>query len=205
MYTDFVYDFDGTLSDSYPIFVESFLELLHRHGMEDTAEHVLALLKTTVQQTIEYYPFHATLEEIADEYRDIRQPMIMERVQPIEGARELLSHVVARGGRNYLYTHSGDFVWTLLERWGIKEYFTDAITKDDGFPSKPAPDALQHLIAKHGLDRARTVMVGDRDIDVDAAHNAGIAGALLDLDGFYRDYPCEHCFATLAQFKALIQ
>ena len=75
-----------------------------------------------------------------------------------------------------------------LNHDGLSDLFSDAVTRLDGFPAKPAPDALRYLIQKHRLDLSRCVMVGDRDIDLDAAKNAGIACALFDPDGFYDDY-----------------
>ena len=203
-YTDFVYDFDGTLSDSYPVFTKSFLQVLQNHGFHDTYEHALSLLKRTVGEAIKAYPFQASFEEIGAEYRIIREPMMLTEAKPVEGARELLAHVVAHGGRNYLYTHSRSFVLQMLERWGLMPYFTDSITADDGFPSKPAPDALNHLIQKHRLDKARTLMIGDRDIDLDAGHHAGIKGVLLELDDFYAHYPCEYRVSSLAEIKRFI-
>ncbi|NLZ89424.1 MAG: HAD-IA family hydrolase, partial [Clostridiales bacterium] len=65
-------------------------------------------------------------------------------------------------------------------------------------PSKPAPDALNHLVEKHGLDRAVCVMVGDRAMDLDAGKSAGMATILLDPDGFYADYQPDHRFGDYA-------
>lgn len=44
---------------------------------------------------------------------------------------------------------------------------------------KPGPGMLNRLIDAHGLDRARTVMVGDRPGDVAAGQAAGIEGLLF--------------------------
>ena len=75
------------------------------------------------------------------------------------------------------------------------------MTSLDGFPAKPAPDALNFLIQKHGLDRAQCVMLGDRDIDLDAGKNAGIACALFDPEGFYPDYDTPWRFSDMAALR----
>lgn len=41
---------------------------------------------------------------------------------------------------------------------------------------KPLPGMLEALIAEHGVDRARSFMVGDRDSDMEAAAAAGVRG-----------------------------
>jgi D-glycero-D-manno-heptose 1,7-bisphosphate phosphatase len=52
---------------------------------------------------------------------------------------------------------------------------------------KPAPGMLLDLIARHRLDPARSLLIGDRATDLAAAASAGVRGALFeggDLDAF---------------------
>jgi D-glycero-D-manno-heptose 1,7-bisphosphate phosphatase len=44
---------------------------------------------------------------------------------------------------------------------------------------KPSPRFIQEMIAKHALDPAGCIMVGDRESDIEAGVNAGIAGAAI--------------------------
>ncbi|HTI67621.1 MAG TPA: HAD family hydrolase [Caulobacteraceae bacterium] len=45
---------------------------------------------------------------------------------------------------------------------------------------KPAPGMILELIARFGLDPARTVMIGDKESDLQAAQAAGIGGLLFE-------------------------
>ena len=187
-YTDLIYDFDGTLADSYPIFAESFLELLQERGMSPPYEEAMAHLKVSVQTAIDAYVKNEDPKAFRRVFRDRRNRMMTEKGLPMPGAEELLRFVKENGGRNYIYTHSPSYIWDLLEKWGLRAYFEGGVTADDDFPVKPAPDALNFICEKYGLDKSTTLMVGDRDIDVDAGHNAGMKGILLDPDGFYTAY-----------------
>ena len=55
---------------------------------------------------------------------------------------------------------------------------------------KPNPGMLLKAIADHHIDPARSLMIGDRQSDLDAATGAGVRGFLFgggDLDSFVRD------------------
>ena len=45
---------------------------------------------------------------------------------------------------------------------------------------KPGPLLLERAIARHRLDPSRSVMIGDRQRDVDAAAGAGVRGILVE-------------------------
>ena len=52
---------------------------------------------------------------------------------------------------------------------------------------KPNPGMMLRLIERLGLDPARTVVIGDKESDLEAARRAGVTGALFaggDLDAF---------------------
>ena len=203
-YTDLIYDFDGTLADSYPIFAESFLELLQERGMSPPYEEAMAHLKVSVQTAIDAYVKNEDPKAFRRVFRDRRNRMMTEKGLPMPGAEELLRFVKENGGRNYIYTHSPSYIWDLLEKWGLRAYFEGGVTADDDFPVKPAPDALNFICEKYGLDKSTTLMVGDRDIDVDAGHNAGMKGILLDPDGFYTAYESDFSVNTLTEIQNII-
>ena len=48
---------------------------------------------------------------------------------------------------------------------------------DSGFPLKPAPDALYHILQETGADAAGSWMVGDNWTDIDSGRAAGFRTA----------------------------
>lgn len=77
------------------------------------------------------------------------------------------------------------------------------VTRTDGFPDKPAPDALLAMMARNGVRPEEAAMVGDRDIDIDAGHNAGMSGILFDPDGFYPALRVEMRVSSMRELSGL--
>lgn len=48
---------------------------------------------------------------------------------------------------------------------------------------KPGSLLLERAIARHGIDPARSLMIGDRERDVRAAESAGVRGVLIESNG----------------------
>lgn len=55
---------------------------------------------------------------------------------------------------------------------------------------KPNPGMIMRAVAEHRVDRGRSLLVGDKDSDLEAARRAGVPGRLFtggDLDAFLSD------------------
>jgi phosphoglycolate phosphatase len=66
------------------------------------------------------------------------------------------------------------FVQPLLDGLKISGYFRMVLGADSGLPLKPAPDAVQKLMAEFNAPQDRTVIVGDGTTDVQAGKAAGV-------------------------------
>lgn len=202
-YRHFFWDFDGTLYDTYGRIARAAARGLGDLGVLVSADAVYPVVKRSLNHC--YCAFvrdpGITLEAFRAAYHAHSEAEGPESIRPYIGAGEVLKAVVTGGGRNYLYTHRGQSAFRWLAYDGLDGLFADSVTSADGFPAKPAPDALNHLIAKHGLDRARCVMIGDRAIDLEAGKNAGIAGALFDPENRYPEVDTPWRFRTMDELK----
>ena len=203
-YKHLIYDFDGTLSDTYPCFTEAVLETLKDFGLSDTYESVYSKLKISVGHTMRSYDFGIDDKTARKHFHQIHNRLAPEIQKPYPEAEEILRYAMANGHKNYLYTHSGKIVKILLEKWGIADCFEDIIDSTMSFPTKPAPDALNYLCEKHGLDKNDCIMIGDRDIDTDCGRNAGMKGCLFDPEHYYDDADVDYRIVNLLELKNII-
>ena len=180
---NFVWDFDGMLFDTYPHTVAAFCECCRRFGIPAEKGEVYALMKVTIRHALRHYGFDEAMTAAFYEIEnDLSFPP---RGVPYPHVPAVLREIAAAGGKNYLYTHRDAVALQYLELYGLKNLFSGFITAEDGYPLKPAPDALSALTARCGMLKEETLMLGDRDIDIGAGVNAGVRTLLYDDEGRY--------------------
>ncbi|CAJ1228132.1 HAD family hydrolase [Lactiplantibacillus xiangfangensis] len=181
---EFLWDLDGTLLDTYPAMVAGFQRAVTNLGGTVDRQEVYTMMR---QHSVGYAQaeiatrFGWDQAELKTGYQKY-EPMLQVAPAAFDGAKAVLQRVQEVGGHNYLMTHRDQSAQRYLQRAGLATYFTDAVTAAQPFPRKPDPAALNYLLDKHHVDRTTAVMVGDRNLDIEAGHNAGIAGYLFDLD-----------------------
>lgn len=102
--------------------------------------------------------------------------------------------------------------WRLLDEFGVAlddlavcPHAPDSHGRPACLCRMPAPGLLLRMAQSHGLDLARSFMVGDTLDDVEAAHRAGATGLLLDngAETVWRRSPLREPNATFTDWAAL--
>lgn len=200
-FTDFFWDFDGTLFDTYPRVNRAIQNALKDLDIEVSLEEIALLSKITLDHALKVLCPDRTAEAM-ERYRVHAEEEGYDSMRPYPGLKRLLEGICASGGRNYMYTHRDQSSLDALAHYGLTPYFADCVTGKHGFPRKPAPDALLYLMEKHSLSPAQCVMVGDRDIDLDSGKNAGMACALFDPGHYYDGYQTPWRYTTMLELMA---
>ena len=127
-------------------------------------------------------------------------------VSPMPGIPEALEALTRAGCRHYLATHRrAEDAMALLAGCGLDHWFTAAVCPQQGFPRKPAPDMLLHLMERFHLPPEKCVMIGDRPLDVQAGGARGCLPAWWTVKaasprssaicGPHRRTGCRSCFS----------
>ena len=175
-FTSYIWDFDGTLFDSYPHTAAAFEAILERDGIPYTHKTVLDCLMVTYKKAREHFGLSD------QQYKDFLalEPIYAHKPipAPFPGACAVLRAITEAGGKNFLYTLRNDLARAYLRWYGMDKYFAGVVDSTMHFPGKPAPDAVEHICRNYKLDKDQTVMIGDREMDVMSGVNAGVHGCL---------------------------
>ncbi len=123
----------------------------------------------------------------------------------LPGMAETLTVLHGQGCRHFLVTHRDHMAVDILRDRGMGSLFTGWVTQEDGFPRKPDPTSVLHLMRRHGVDPEQACMVGDRPLDVQAGANAGILGCLMDPEDRFPDAPCPLRCRSAAELSDLLR
>lgn len=172
----FIWDFDGTLVESYDAIREVLVLLYEAYQIELDEDFVFDfIIKESVGALLRRLaaehnlPFEELLRFFNRE-QEARDHMI--KLMP--HAKEALQFTKEKGIQHFIYTHKGATTGAVLARLGIDQYFTEVITSANGFIRKPHPQGVDYLIEKYDLDKEQTYYIGDRRLDVEVAENSGI-------------------------------
>ena len=148
-YKHLIYDFDGTLSNTYPCFTETVIEMLKRRGLSADYKTVYDNLKVSVGHALKNSDFTEDYSVLRKEFHVVHDELAPKIQKLYPEAEEILRYAMAQGHKNYLYTHSGKIVKILLEQWGIADCFEDIID------SPVIPDQASSRCAQLSLRKAR--------------------------------------------------
>lgn len=91
------------------------------------------------------------------------------------GVGDLLDRLAAAGARLAIATSKGrPGTTTILESFGLADRFTWVLCHGEGWPDKPDPAMLTHLVRRSGLPPTEVVMVGDTSFDLAMGRAAGV-------------------------------
>ena len=161
-----LWDFDGTLMDTYPVYAKLFWEALDKPCSE---REMFDLLKVTFGHA--FQTLGLTQEQV-ERLRVLERRLDPAQFHPFDGVEEVL----AAAEINVIMTHKDrKNARAILRANRLEKYFTEIVTADDGFPLKPDPASYRYLHEKYHLDLA----VGDRELDILPAKAIGIGTCLF--------------------------
>ena len=117
-------------------------------------------------------------DEAFRRYRHEYDTHLIEETTLYPGVPAGLEALKSAGFRLAIYTNKPHgSTLHILKGLGVGSFFSVVIGADSGFPLKPEPDALFHILEATGTAAAGSWMVGDNWTDIDSGHAAGFRTA----------------------------
>jgi len=177
-YKNVLFDLDGTLTDPYPGMAKSLRYALDKFGIvEDNAEKIRQLIGPPLYRSfIDVYGFDESKAKMAvGYYREYYSDTGLYENRLYENVDNMLKTLKGMGKICVIATSKPqDFAQEVLRYFEIGGYFDEVVGSNLEGAFYEKADIIRVAIEKRGLNKAETVMVGDRKYDILGARKNGI-------------------------------
>lgn len=166
-----LWDLDGTLLDTLEDLYDTVNETLAHFGLPGrTLEEVRCFVGNGARRLLELsLEGRLDVDQVWDTFHGIYVEHCQKKTAPYPGIREAMEWL----GKKYpmaIVTNKPDSAAKLV----CADYFPGVYTQGESpdCPRKPAPDMVYKAMESIGVERC--IYVGDSEVDVMTAHNAGV-------------------------------
>lgn len=178
-YDTIIFDLDGTLLDTIGDLTEGVNHVMQTHGFPLHTEKEVKmglgngvgyLMKHMIPNGTKNLLYNSCVEEFQAYYIEHMNVHTL----PFPGIMELLDALNQEGFKIAIVSNKFDDAVKQLKDVYFGEQIQIAIGESETVSRKPAPDMLLKAIDELESSPERTVFIGDSEVDIETAQNAGI-------------------------------
>jgi len=175
-----IFDFDGTVGDSYLPVTESFNHVFRHFGRRElTVDEVRPFVGIGLEVTLTKHLGPEKLEEAIGIFRERYLKIYKDGSKLMPGAREMLDALDGRYRMALCSNKPGETLRSLADHLDIRRHFRVVLGAYDVPNLKPHPDMLKKALAELEATRDDSLYVGDTLTDVAFARSCEIPYVLV--------------------------
>ena len=119
----------------------------------------------------------AAIEKVLKTFKTHYAAHCKDKTKPYDGIVKLLQTLQLRGVKTAVLSNKADASVKALAKEYFDGLFDEVVGENEanGVRKKPYPDALFAIMQRLGISKEETLYVGDSDVDIRTAENAGVA------------------------------
>ncbi len=178
-YNTYIFDLDGTILDTLLDLANAVNFSMRSKGFpERTVDEVRSFIGNGIKVLIRRAVPENTGEDDYAEALEIFTKYYLEHIadytKPYDGIIDIINELKKKGCKTAVVSNKAHFAAQAVVKDFFGEIFDTVVGKMDEFPSKPEPDSLLYTIKSLEADKEKCIYIGDSDVDVLTAHNAGL-------------------------------
>ncbi len=180
-YKTMIFDLDGTLLDTLDDLWAAVNAALQKYGLPlRTREEVRSFVGNGIKNLMERSAGEVEKEVFDGVFAEFKRyygAHCEDATKPYAGITELLAALKKRGVKTAVVSNKADFAVKKLAESYFGDLLLAAVGENEsaGIRKKPAPDSLLAVMRDLGAEAESTVYVGDSEVDIQTAKNAGVA------------------------------
>lgn len=196
-----IFDMDGTILNTLEDLTDCINYALRinnypLHPIENVRRFVGNGIRKLVERAVPENTPPAYVDKVFLDFKNYYQEHCAVKTRPYNGIVELITKLKNMGYLTAVVSNKADSAVQVLCRQYFDGCFDYAVGDREGFQKKPAPDSVYEILHKLGIDKNESVYIGDSDVDIATAKNAGIDFIIVTW-GFRDRSFLEQCGAAL--------
>ncbi len=178
-YNTYIFDLDGTILDTLLDLANAVnFALREKNYPERSVAQVRSFIGNGIKMLIKRAVPADTSEEDYLQTLDIFTKYYLEHIadytKPYDGIIDVVNELKSAGCKVAVVSNKAHEAAQAVVKSFFGDIFDEVVGKMDKFPSKPEPDSLFYTIKALESEAENCVYIGDSDVDVLTAHNAGL-------------------------------
>ena len=178
-YDAVIFDLDGTLLDTLADLADSANATLAHYGLPQfSREEICGFVgngaRNLIRQIVPGGEADPNYHRVLDSFRAYYGEHCMDATKAYPGIMPLLEWLKQENYRTAIVSNKPDFAVKKLNQVYFDGLIEVAVGEREGIRRKPAPDSVLLALEELGISRERAVYVGDSDVDLRTAEQAGM-------------------------------
>lgn len=176
-----IFDLDGTLLDTLDDLCNSVNYSLRTNNFpERSLEEVRTFVGNGIRLLIERSVPEGTSKELIDKtfqcFKTYYAVHCNDKTKTYPGVMDMLKELKKNGYKIAVLSNKAQYAVTKLCDIYFNNLLDDAVGARENVAKKPSPDALYICAENNNINLNNVIYVGDSDVDVATANNAGVRG-----------------------------
>jgi len=200
-----IFDLDGTLTNSFPVFFRSMNEIFRDHGKHVSEEQMYEALGSTMP---EFLALHLGANAAPSALAKLRRLSVeySAQVRAFEGIEDCLTELQKSGREIAVWTaRDRESTNSVLAASGLSHFAALVVTGNCVSRAKPDPEGAIKVLGHFKREGDETVMIGDHHHDVNGARSAGLTSVRASWNPFWKEQRCDlahHQFFNVEDFSS---
>ena len=174
-----IFDLDGTILNTLEDLTDSVNYALRQcnfpeHTMAEVRQFVGNGIRKLIERAVPPESDEQTIVKVHEVFTEYYKMHCADKTRPYDGIVEVLQNLKEKGFLLAVVSNKADYGVQELCKQYYEGIFDYAVGERTGIKKKPAPDSVNEVLEKLNVNREHAIYVGDSDVDLATARNAGI-------------------------------
>ena len=174
-----IFDMDGTILYTLDDICDGVNASLSKHGLpvrtkDEIRRHIGNGIRHEIESSVPEGTKESMIDAVFHDFHAWYEIHCNDRTRPYDGIVELLEDLKQAGIHCAVVSNKADYAVKTLNEIYFKGLLEAGVGEKDGIARKPAPDEVDEVLRLLNMERNRAVYIGDSEVDIETAANAGM-------------------------------